>query len=81
MIRVSNDLINYNQFRFASIIVTIIGLKQYFLVSEIGTYCGLQKPDVIETSTNEAYVYFQSDNREYMRYRGFSLNFTASQES
>ncbi|EFN66210.1 Cubilin [Camponotus floridanus] len=49
--------------------------------SEIGTYCGLQKPDIIETSTNEAYVYFQSDNREYISYRGFSLNFTTSQET
>ncbi|XP_050461753.1 cubilin-like [Cataglyphis hispanica] len=50
-------------------------------ISEIGTYCGLQKPGVIETSTNEAYVYFHSDNREYISYKGFSLNFTASQET
>lgn len=47
----------------------------------IGNYCGLQKPDVIETSTNKAYVYFESDNREFVSYKGFSLNFTASQES
>jgi len=50
-------------------------------VSEIGTYCGLQKPDVIETASNQAYVYFESDNRDYVSYRGFSLNFTTSQES
>nr|XP_012218853.1 PREDICTED: cubilin-like [Linepithema humile] len=50
-------------------------------MSEIGTYCGLQKPDVIETSSNQAYISFKSDNRDYVIYRGFSLNFTASQET
>ncbi|XP_071569184.1 cubilin isoform X2 [Temnothorax nylanderi] len=50
-------------------------------ISIIGTYCGLQKPDVIETSTNKAYVNFESDNRDNLSYRGFSLNFTASQET
>ncbi|XP_029168402.1 cubilin-like [Nylanderia fulva] len=50
-------------------------------ISDIGTFCGLIKPDVIETSTNEAYVYFKSDNREYLGYRGFSLNFTVSRET
>ncbi|XP_014475365.1 PREDICTED: cubilin [Dinoponera quadriceps] len=47
----------------------------------IGTYCGLLTPDVIETSSNEAYINFKSDNREFMIYRGFSINFTASQET
>lgn len=57
-------------------------MKLYFSAAiPIGTYCGLLKPDVIETSSNEAYVNFESDNRDYMNYRGFSINFTASQES
>ncbi|KAH0948163.1 hypothetical protein HN011_006977 [Eciton burchellii] len=50
-------------------------------ISKIGIYCGLNKPDVIETASNEVYVLFESDNRDYMSYRGFSLNFTASQET
>ncbi|KAL0113327.1 hypothetical protein PUN28_012468 [Cardiocondyla obscurior] len=50
-------------------------------MSIIGTYCGLKRPDVIETSTNKAYVYFKSDNRDYVSYKGFSLNFTSSQET
>ncbi|EFN89302.1 Cubilin, partial [Harpegnathos saltator] len=49
--------------------------------SSIGSYCGLLKPDVIETSSNEAYVMFVSDNRDYINYRGFSINFTATQET
>ncbi|EZA59389.1 Cubilin [Ooceraea biroi] len=50
-------------------------------ISKLGTYCGLRKPDMIETSSNEVYVHFQSDNRDYMSFRGFSINFTASQET
>ncbi|XP_011637168.1 cubilin-like [Pogonomyrmex barbatus] len=50
-------------------------------ISTIGTYCGLQIPDEIETSTNAVYVTFESDNREYVSYKGFSLNFIASQET
>lgn len=38
-------------------------------------------PDPIETATNEAIITFQSDNFEYTVYKGFSINFNASNES
>ncbi|XP_039305004.1 cubilin isoform X2 [Solenopsis invicta] len=50
-------------------------------IRTIGTYCGLEQPDIIESSTNEVYVYFNSDGRELVSYKGFSLNFTSSQET
>ncbi|XP_012062648.1 PREDICTED: cubilin [Atta cephalotes] len=49
--------------------------------SIIGSYCGLHKPDIIESSSNEVYVYFQSNNLPFVSYKGFNLNFTASQET
>lgn len=39
------------------------------------------KPEAVETASNEAVVTFISDDIEYVSYRGFNLNFTASQES
>lgn len=54
----------------------------YFLSGvEIGKYCGFVKPEAVETASNEAVVTFISDDIEYVSYRGFNLNFTASQES
>ncbi|XP_033347146.1 cubilin [Bombus vosnesenskii] len=47
---------------------------------EIGKYCGFVKPEAVETASNEAVVTFISDDIEYVSYRGFNLNFTASQE-
>ncbi|XP_066598353.1 cubilin-like [Prorops nasuta] len=47
---------------------------------DLGTYCGTTKPDVIETSTNEAYIMFITTSGERFRFRGFSLNYTASKE-
>ncbi|KZC14141.1 Cubilin [Dufourea novaeangliae] len=47
--------------------------------TNIGLYCGDEKPGIIETSTNQAVIQFKSDNFEYHNYRGFSLNFTSSQ--
>ncbi|TGZ53188.1 Cubilin [Temnothorax longispinosus] len=75
--------INLPGFRGCSTDYVNIGEKliENDTISIIGTYCGLQKPDVIETSTNKAYVNFESDNRDFVTYHGFSLNFTASQET
>lgn len=47
----------------------------------IGTYCGSNKPPIIETSFNEALVVFNSDRRSHINYRGFSLNFTANKDA
>ncbi|KAK2582770.1 hypothetical protein KPH14_005035 [Odynerus spinipes] len=49
-------------------------------IEDLGTFCGTQKPDIIETTTNEAFVTFRSDDRDYIAFRGFSLNFTSSRE-
>lgn len=51
------------------------------IVEILGTYCGTQLPNVIETTLNEAFVTFHSDDRDYIAFRGFSLNFTSNQES
>lgn len=48
---------------------------------EVGTYCGKEKPGIIETMTNEAVVKFHSDNIEYRHYSGFSLKYSSSPES
>lgn len=49
--------------------------------TEIGRYCGDEKPGIIETMTNEAIVQFKSDNFEFRHYRGFSLKYSSSPES
>ncbi|XP_014605735.1 PREDICTED: cubilin-like [Polistes canadensis] len=46
----------------------------------IGIFCGTQLPNIIETTYNEAFVTLFSDNRDYIPFRGFSLNFTSSQQ-
>ncbi|XP_076628821.1 cubilin [Colletes latitarsis] len=46
--------------------------------TEIGTYCGNKKPEIIETSSNEAIITFVSDTNDYRMSRGFSINFTSS---
>lgn len=47
---------------------------------EIGNYCGLSLPSVVETASNQATVTFKSDSFEYVAYRGFNMMFAASQE-
>ncbi|XP_035743302.1 cubilin-like [Vespa mandarinia] len=49
-------------------------------VEILGTYCGTQLPNIIQTTLNEAFVTFHSDDRDYISFRGFSLNFTSNLE-
>ncbi|KAI4473303.1 hypothetical protein M0802_016189, partial [Mischocyttarus mexicanus] len=46
----------------------------------LGTYCGTQLPDIIHTTYNEVLITFVSDSRDYLPFRGFSLNFTSSHQ-
>ncbi|XP_012136673.2 cubilin [Megachile rotundata] len=49
-------------------------------ITPIGTYCGLTIPEPFETAANEALVTFNSDNFDYITYKGFSLKFESTQE-
>lgn len=51
------------------------------IATEIGTYCGWNKPDLIRTASNEALITFVTDDKEFTWYRGFSLNYSISFES
>ncbi|XP_012276352.1 cubilin [Orussus abietinus] len=44
-------------------------------------FCGSTNPGIIETTSDKLVVTFDSDDREYTNYRGFSLNYSASQEA
>ncbi|XP_043479110.1 cubilin-like isoform X2 [Leptopilina heterotoma] len=55
-------------------------LPENSTATEIGTYCGWNKPELIRTASNEALITFVTDDKEFTWYRGFSLNYSISFE-